>query len=56
MKAMKAIDHNTITEVALEQMSTTADTRLKQIMESLVRHLHDFARQVDLTPDDQTFP
>jgi protocatechuate 3,4-dioxygenase beta subunit len=50
MKAMKAIDHNTITEAALDQMSTTPDPRLRQIMESLVRHLHDFAREVDLTP------
>jgi protocatechuate 3,4-dioxygenase beta subunit len=52
MKAMKAIDHNTITDVALDQMSTTSDPRLKQIMESLVRHLHDFAREVDLTPGE----
>jgi hydroxyquinol 1,2-dioxygenase len=50
MKAMKAIDHKTITEIALEQMADTPDPRLKQIMESLVRHLHDFARDVDLTP------
>lgn len=50
MKAMKAIDQNSITDVALEQMATTQDPRLKQIMESLVRHLHDFAREVDLTP------
>ena len=49
---MKAIDHNTITEVALEQMATTPDPRLKQIMASLVHHLHDFAREVDLTPEE----
>ncbi|MEP7352250.1 MAG: dioxygenase [Acidobacteriota bacterium] len=49
---MRAIDQNTITDAALEQMSTTADPRLKQIMESLVRHLHSFAREVDLTPDE----
>jgi hypothetical protein len=29
---MKAIDHNTITDAALEQMSGTSDPRLKQIM------------------------
>lgn len=49
---MKAIDHNTITEVALEQMDSTPDPRLKQVMASLVRHLHDFAREVDLTPEE----
>ena len=47
---MRAIDHNTITDAALEQMSGTTDPRLKEIMESLVRHLHEFAREVDLTP------
>ena len=49
---MRAIDHNTITDAALEQMSTTSDPRLKQIMESLVKHLHEFAREVDLTPEE----
>lgn len=33
-------------------MSGTPNPRLKQIMESLVRHLHDFAREVDLTPQE----
>jgi hydroxyquinol 1,2-dioxygenase len=49
---MRAIDHNTITDAALEQMSGTTDPRLKEIMESLVRHLHEFAREVDLKPDE----
>lgn len=49
---MKAIDYKTITEVALEQMAATPDPRLKQIMASLVRHLHDFARDVDLSPGE----
>jgi hydroxyquinol 1,2-dioxygenase len=46
------IDQNTITDAALEQMATTKDARLKEIMESLVRHLHAFAREVDLTPQE----
>lgn len=49
---MRAIDHNTITDAAIEQMSATPDPRLKQIMEALVRHLHEFAREVDLTPEE----
>ena len=49
---MKVIDENTITDAALEQMSSTPNPRLKQIMASLVRHLHDFAREVDLTPEE----
>ena len=47
---MRVIDENTITDAALEQMSATPNPRLKEIMASLVRHLHDFAREVDLTP------
>lgn len=49
---MRAIDHNTITDAALEQMSATPNPRLKQIMEGLVKHLHEFAREVDLTPEE----
>lgn len=46
------IDHTpeTITDAVLEQMATTENPRLKQIMESAVRHLHAFARDVNMTP------
>jgi protocatechuate 3,4-dioxygenase beta subunit len=40
----------TITDAVLEQMAATPDPRLKAIMESAVRHLHAFAREVNLTP------
>ncbi len=49
---MRAIDEHTITEAALEQMAATPNPRLKEIMAVLTRHLHDFAREVDLTPDE----
>ena len=49
---MRVIDENTITDAALEQMSSTPNPRLKQIMASLVRHLHAFTREVDLTPEE----
>lgn len=49
---MRAIDQNTITDVALEQMSSTPDPRFREIMSGLVRHLHAFAREVDLTPEE----
>src|SRR5579863_2028129 len=49
---LRAIDEKTITDAALEQMEGTANPRLKQIMEVLVRHLHAFAREVDLTPEE----
>jgi len=49
---MRVIDENTITGAALEQMSGTPNPRLKQIMAALVKHLHDFTREVDLTPEE----
>src|SRR5579862_4917989 len=49
---MRAIDENTITDAALEQMAGTPDQRLKEIMAILVRHLHEFAREADLTPEE----
>ena len=38
-----------LTEVVLERYSKTPDPRLKEIMGSLIRHLHDFVREVRLT-------
>jgi len=49
---MKAIDENSITDAVVDQMSSTPSPRLRQVMESLVQHLHEFAREVDLTPDE----
>jgi hydroxyquinol 1,2-dioxygenase len=49
---MLAIDDKTITDAALDQMATTPNPRLKEIMASLVKHLHAFAREVDLTPQE----
>lgn len=49
---MRVIDDNTITDEVVQQMSKTENPRLKQIMNAAVRHLHAFAREVDLTPDE----
>jgi hydroxyquinol 1,2-dioxygenase len=49
---MRVINEYTITDAAIEQMAGTPNPRLKQIMEGLVRHLHDWAREVDLTPEE----
>ncbi|MFZ0980621.1 MAG: dioxygenase [Candidatus Acidiferrales bacterium] len=49
---MRVIDENTITDAALDQMSSTPNPRFKEIMSSLVRHLHAFTREVDLTPEE----
>jgi protocatechuate 3,4-dioxygenase beta subunit len=40
---------NSVTDVVLRAMSHTPNARLQEIMESLVRHLHAFARELRLT-------
>lgn len=44
-----------ITAAALHQMAETADPRLRRVMEGAVRHLHDWAREVSLTPEEWLF-
>lgn len=47
---MRAYTPLTITDAVLEQMADTPDPRMKEVMEAAVRHLHAFAREVNLTP------
>src|SRR3974390_323296 len=47
---MQELTPETITQAVLDQMATTADPRLKEIMASAVKHLHAFAKEVKLTP------
>ena len=41
-----------VTESALAVMERTSDPRLREIMASLIRHLHGFVREVRLTEDE----
>jgi hydroxyquinol 1,2-dioxygenase len=47
---MQELTPETITDAVLDQMASTTDPRLKEIMASAVKHLHAFAREVRLTP------
>lgn len=49
---MRNIDSNTITEAVVRSFDGTADPRLREILSGLVRHLHDFARETRLTPEE----
>jgi hydroxyquinol 1,2-dioxygenase len=49
---MRDLDEFTVTEETLSQMAGTTDPRLKEIADAAVRHLHAFAREVKLTPDE----
>ena len=50
---MRAYTPLTITDAVLEQMASTPDPRMKEVMEAAVRHLHAFAREVNLTPAER---
>ena len=49
---MKTLTAMGITRDAIARMSKCKDPRLKQIVHSLTNHLHDFAREVKLTPEE----
>jgi hydroxyquinol 1,2-dioxygenase len=46
---VQLVTEDNITDLAVERWSTAADPRLGELMTALVRHLHDFAREVRLT-------
>jgi hydroxyquinol 1,2-dioxygenase len=46
---MRHIDEDTITQAVIARHAEAADARLRELMTSLVQHLHGFAREVQLT-------
>ena len=46
---MRNIDEHTITPAVLARQAAAPDARLRELMDALVRHLHDFARESRLT-------
>lgn len=50
--SVEEINEKTLTDVVLAQFQNAPNPRVKQIMTSLVRHLHDFVRDVELTFDE----
>jgi hydroxyquinol 1,2-dioxygenase len=49
---MRELTPETITDAVLDQMATTSDPRMKEVLAAAVRHLHAFAREVNLTPGE----
>jgi protocatechuate 3,4-dioxygenase beta subunit len=41
-----------LAQEVLDQMAGTPDARLREVMEAAVRHLHAFAREVELKPEE----
>lgn len=46
---MRDLNQDTITQAVLARLAATPDPRLKEVLTSLVQHLHAFAREVHLT-------
>ncbi|MFC6282531.1 MULTISPECIES: intradiol ring-cleavage dioxygenase [Polaromonas] len=49
---MRNLNQDTITQAVIARFADTPDPRLKEIMTSLVQHLHAFAREVKLTENE----
>jgi len=45
-------DEGSVTAVVLDAMADTPNARLREVMASLVRHMHAFAREVQLTEEE----
>jgi protocatechuate 3,4-dioxygenase beta subunit len=51
-EAMRKFTEQSITDEALARVSPDCDPRLRTVMTSLVRHLHDFVRETRITPEE----
>ncbi len=49
---MRNVTKDNISDVFMDYMSKEADPRMHEVMGSLVKHLHDFARETNLTHDE----
>ena len=49
---MRNLNQNNITDAVLASFADTPDPRLKEIISSLIKHLHAFARDVKLTEEE----
>lgn len=49
---MRDLTSDTITEAVISTMRDTKDSRVAEILESLVRHVHAFVREVELTEEE----
>src|SRR5262245_57294438 len=49
---MRDLDASNITDTVLETFADCANPRYKEIITTVVRHLHDAVRELKLTPDE----
>ncbi len=46
------INEHSITQAVLQRLDNCDNPRLKTVMSSMVKHLHEFAREVQLTEEE----
>ena len=49
---MSQLEAHDLADAVIARMAECQDARFKQVMTALVKHVHAFAREVDLTPDE----
>ena len=49
---MREFDEKSITQAVIARLSECDDPRFKRVMTSLIHHLHDFVREVELTESE----
>ncbi|NNE86025.1 MAG: 6-chlorohydroxyquinol-1,2-dioxygenase [Alphaproteobacteria bacterium] len=49
---MRDLTKANVTDAVLDKIADNTEPRVKEIIEALVRHAHDFIREVNLTPDE----
>ncbi len=49
---MRNLDEHNVTDAVLARMDGAADPRFREVLSALVRHLHAFVREVELTPEE----
>jgi len=52
---MRDLDETTITDEVLRAIAQTPDARVRQISEALVRHLHNFVREIEPSQEEWEF-
>lgn len=49
---MRNFDERSITAAVRERVGQASDPRLRQVSDALIRHLHDFVREIEPTQEE----
>lgn len=49
---MRNLNKNNITEAVVKSLEKALNPRMKRVFSSMIRHMHDFVREVELTQDE----